>query len=168
MPFGRYYFRRLPFGITSAPEIFQREMSKLLKDQNGVAVFMDDILLYGNMTEQHEQRLQNALRATENAELKLNNEKCLLTQSQLRYLGHKINSKGIRPDKAKIEVITHLEPPENASDLRRMLGMVHYLSKVTRPLNELLRKDMAWTWGPPQDDHTGKTSNHSSTHFGIL
>lgn len=158
-PFGRYYFRRLPFGITSAPEIFQREMAELLKDQEGVAVFMDDILVYGNTAEQHEQRLQSALRTIENAGLKLNNEKCLLRQSQLCYLGHVIDSNGIRPDNAKIDAITQLQPPEDVSDLRRMLGMVHYLgryvphlSEVTRPLNELLRKDTAWTWGPAQDE----------------
>lgn len=42
-----YFFRRLQFGITSAPEIFQREISELLKHQPGVAIFMDDILVYG-------------------------------------------------------------------------------------------------------------------------
>ncbi|XP_060774394.1 uncharacterized protein K02A2.6-like [Neoarius graeffei] len=158
-PFGRYYFRRLPFGITSAPEIFQREMSELLKDQDGIAVFMDDILVYGNSTEQHKQRFQSALRTIENAGLKLNNEKCLLRQSQLCYLGHVIDSNGIHPDNAKIEAITQLQPPENVSDLRQMMGMVHYLgryvphlSEVTRPLNELLRKDTAWIWGPAQDE----------------
>ena len=45
-PFGRYYFNRLPFGITSAPEIFQREMTELLKDHEGVAIYIDDILIY--------------------------------------------------------------------------------------------------------------------------
>lgn len=97
------------------------------------------------------------MRTIENARLKLNKERCLLRQSQPRYLGHVIDDKGIRPDKAKIEAITNLEPPENVSDLRRMLGMVHYLgryvphlSEVTRPLNELLRKGTVWTWGPAQ------------------
>lgn len=52
-PFGRFFVKRLSVGITSAPEIFQREMSELLKDQDGIAVFVDDILVYGNTSEQH-------------------------------------------------------------------------------------------------------------------
>jgi hypothetical protein len=158
-PFGRYFFRRLPFGITSAPEIFQREMSVILKDLEGVAVFMDDILVFSNSPEEHEQRLQKALEAIDRAGLMLNTEKCLLRQSQLRYLGHVIDKEGIRPDTAKIEAITHLEKPKNVSDLRRMLGMIHYLgryvphlSEVIRPLNELLKRDVVWYWGAVQEE----------------
>ena len=42
-PFGRYPFRRLPFGINSAPEIFQRKMVELLTGLEGVEVIIDDI-----------------------------------------------------------------------------------------------------------------------------
>ena len=44
-PFGRYCFQRVPFGITSAPEIFQRKMAELLQGIGGVVVIMDDILI---------------------------------------------------------------------------------------------------------------------------
>ncbi len=158
-PFGRYFFRRLPFGITSAPEIFQREMSAILKDLEAVAVFMDDILVYGNTPEEHEHRLHRALEAVDRAGLKLNTEKCLLRQGQLRYLGHVIDKEGICPDTTQIEAITHLEKPKNISELRRMLGMIHYLgryvphlSDVIRPLNELLKRDTVWYWGPVQEE----------------
>lgn len=46
-PLGRYHFNRLPFGITSVPEHFQRRMSVLLKDLEGVICLIDDILIYG-------------------------------------------------------------------------------------------------------------------------
>ena len=46
-PFGRYRFNRLPFGITSAPEHFQRRMSEVLQDLEGVVCLIDDILIYG-------------------------------------------------------------------------------------------------------------------------
>ncbi|XP_060723274.1 uncharacterized protein K02A2.6-like [Tachysurus vachellii] len=158
-PFGRYFFRRLPFGITSAPEIFQREMSAILNDEKGVAVFMDDILVYGNTPEEHEQRLQRALKVIDRAGLQLNEDKCLLRQNQLKYLGHVIDKEGIRPDTAKVEAITRLEKPQNISELRRMLGMIHYLgryvphlSDVIRPLNELLKSDVIWYWGPAQEE----------------
>ena len=46
-PSGRFCFRRLPFGITSAPEIFQKRITNLLKDQEGVAAIQDDIIVFG-------------------------------------------------------------------------------------------------------------------------
>lgn len=67
-PFRRYFFSRLPFGITSAPEIFQREMTDLLKYLEGMVAYMDDILVYAETDEQHEERLQNILDTLSKAE----------------------------------------------------------------------------------------------------
>ena len=128
-PIGRYFFHRLPFGITSAPEIFQREISSLFKGIDGVEVYMDDILIFGKTAEEHEVRLQKALKILKNAGLKLNDEKCLLRQSQLHYLGHCIDGNGIRPDPAKVAAIMKLEPPSDVHGLRRILGMIHYLGR---------------------------------------
>ena len=93
-------------------------------------------MIYGNTPELHEQRLQSTLQTIEEAGLKLNTEKGLLRQSQLRYLGSVIDSEDIRPDKSKIEAITFLEPLENITDLRRVLGMVHYLGRYVAHLSE--------------------------------
>lgn len=55
-PFGKYCFQRVPFGITSAPEIFQRRMSEILADIDGADAIMDDIIVYGQSTEEHVKR----------------------------------------------------------------------------------------------------------------
>jgi hypothetical protein len=60
-PFGRYKFLRLPFGINSASEVFQRRMTQALDDIEGVAVIVDDILVWGTTVEEHNRTLQNAL-----------------------------------------------------------------------------------------------------------
>lgn len=90
-PFGKYCFKRLPFGITSAPEIFQQKMLETLEGLEGVEVFMDDILVYGTSMEQHDARLEKVLQRVESAGLKLNKEKCSLRQSQPCFLGHLID-----------------------------------------------------------------------------
>ena len=46
-PFGRFCFNHLPFGITSAPEHFQRRMSEILSGLEGVVCLVDDVLVYG-------------------------------------------------------------------------------------------------------------------------
>lgn len=156
-PFGRYCFKRLPFGITSAPEIFQRKMLETLEDLEGVEAFMDDILVYGSTMEEHDARLDKVFSRIESAGLKLNKEKCSLRQSQLRFLGHLIDHSGVRPDPDKVEAISQLPPPRNVQELKRVLGMVNYLGKyipalatIGQPLYELLKMKNIWTWGPSQ------------------
>ena len=60
-PFGRYYFNSLPFGITSAPEHFQRRMQSILEGIEGVVCHIDDILVYGRDQEEHDCRLKAVL-----------------------------------------------------------------------------------------------------------
>ena len=85
-PFGRYCFRRLPFGITSAPEIFMRKMIEVLEGLDGVFVYMDDILVYGKDATEHDNRLSKVLQTLDKAGLKLNHDKCMMNQSELKFL----------------------------------------------------------------------------------
>ena len=156
-PFGRYKFTRLPFGISSASEIFQREMSEILKDVPGVSVYQDDILIHGKDLEEHDQRLEQTLNVIEKSGLKLNKDKCSLRQTGLDFLGHWISKDGISIHPEKVKAIMDMKPPENITSLRSFLGMINYLGRFvkdlasqTKPLNELLCKDTAWTWGPSQ------------------
>ncbi len=156
-PQGRYCFHRLPFGITSAPEHFQRRMSDLLSGFEGVVCMTDDVLVHGRTTEEHDQRLARVLRKLEQAGLTLNREKCRFSQTQVKFLGHVIDQDGIRPDPDKVKAIRSVQPPNNVGDVRRFLGMVNHLSKFspnlaekTQPLRELLHKTNQWMWGEPQ------------------
>ena len=96
-PYGRYCFHRLPFGITSAPEHFQRRMSVLLDGMEGIVCLMDDILVYGR-TQEHDDRLLKVLRRLEAAGLTLNRDKCEFSKSQVKFLGQIIDQTVVRPD----------------------------------------------------------------------
>ncbi|PIK53668.1 hypothetical protein BSL78_09434 [Apostichopus japonicus] len=58
-PFGRFKFNRLPFGICSAPEVFQDVMSQVYESIEGVEIVADDILIWGETVAEHDQRLRN-------------------------------------------------------------------------------------------------------------
>ena len=81
-PFGRYCFQRLPFGITSAPKIFQKKMEEILQDLPGVQVAMDDILIHGTDNADHNTKLTAALRQIKDSGLKLNTKR-LFPQREL-------------------------------------------------------------------------------------
>ena len=156
-PFGRYCFHRLPFGITSAPEHFQRRMSDILTGLEGVVGMMDDVLVHGRTTEEHDERLDKVLQKLEEAGLTLNRQKCHFSKPQMKFLGQIVDKDGVRPDPEKVRAIQDVQPPQNVGDVRRFLGMCNHLSKFspnlaekTKPLRELLNKRNQWTWGEPQ------------------
>ena len=91
------------------------------------------------------------------AGIKLNKEKCQFRQQEIDFLGFVINKDGVKADPRKTEAILEMPDPTNVAELRRFLGMVNYLgrhlqnlSSVLQPVTELLEKDRAWKWGPPQ------------------
>ena len=104
-PTGHYCFNKLPFGISSAPEYFQRRMSELLTGLKGVLCHMDDILVFGRDQAEHDSRLTAVLTCIEATEATLNPHKCIFSKSSLKFLGHVIDSNGIQADPDKTEAI---------------------------------------------------------------
>ena len=82
-PSGRFCFLRLPFGITSAPEIFQKRMTNLFKDQEGVAAIQDDIIVFGTSVVDHDARLQQVFATNEKSGLQLNQKKCEIRKPKI-------------------------------------------------------------------------------------
>ena len=78
-PFGRYYFHHLPFGITSAPEHFQRQMSYILTSLEGVVGMIDDVFVHGQTTKEHDEQLDEVLQKLQEAELTVNCQKCQIS-----------------------------------------------------------------------------------------
>ena len=99
-PFGRYCFNRLPFGICSAPEIFQQTLSKILEGlEEGTICQMDDILVRGIDQPVHDRHLRAVLRRLE-AELTLN-DKCEFSKPFIKFLAHIIDGSGLHADPEK-------------------------------------------------------------------
>ncbi len=151
-PYGRYRFCRLPFGIKSASEVFQKAMDHLLEGYP-CEVIVDDILVWGSTEAEHDENLLKVLDRIREINLKLKWDKCKFKVKEVRYVGHLLTEDGLKPDPEKIRAITEMQIPSNVKDLQRFLGMVRYLSKfVSRlselalPLQNLLHADTAWTW----------------------
>jgi len=149
-PYGRYCFNKIPFGIYSAPERFQRQMEKILRGLQGVLCHMDDVLIFGRTKEEHDTRLESALRPIEAAGVTLNRTKCQFGKSEIKFLGHLISENGIQQDSDNIAAIAKMPHPTCIQELKRFMGMINHLSKFSRnlrqPLSELLSKNNLWTW----------------------
>ena len=109
--FGRYKFTRMPYGIHSANEIFQLEISKINEGINGVANSQDDIIIWADTKEAHDARVTQVLTRIRDSDLKLNKAKCVFGATELTFLGHIISAEGVKPDPRKVEAITNMPIP---------------------------------------------------------
>ena len=152
-PYGRFCFHRLCFGITSAPEIFQRTMNKILEGVPGVICHTwTNELIHGTTREEHDQRVDEVMERIKRSGMTLNNM-CEFSKTSTKFLGFIIDEGGIHADPSKVAAISKFPAPQNVTELQRFLGMVNQvgrfapnLTSLTSPLRELLRKDVMWTW----------------------
>ena len=158
-PFGRYKYNRLPMGISSAPEVYMREMHQILEGMPGVACLMDDVAVVGRTKQEHDERLEQVMKKLQSEGVTLNSDKCLFGCSSMKYLGHIVDATGVRPDPEKIKAVTELPRPENVSGVRQFLGMVNQLTKFvpniaekTQPIRGLLHKDNKFIWSEIQEE----------------
>ena len=94
---GLFVYNRLPFGVSTAPAIFQRVIYLLLQDIPNVVAYLDNILITGRSDEEHLQNLEAVLTKLEDARLRLKLSKCSFMSVSVEYLGHRIDSQGFHP-----------------------------------------------------------------------
>ena len=105
--YGHYEFLVMPFGLTNAPAVFMDLMNRACKPylDKFVIVFIDDILIYSRIKEEHEQHLRLILELLKNEQLYAKFSKCEFWIREVQFLGHVVNEKGIHVDPSKIEAI---------------------------------------------------------------
>lgn len=145
---GTYEFNVLPFGLCNAPSTFQRVMDDVLRPLIGkcVFVYMDDIIVYSKSVTQHLDHLDQVFSLLKNKKFKLKKSKCQFSQSELKFLGHRISAGGIAVDYEKSEAIQKIQFPTNKKQLQQYLGLCNYygrfilnFSVIAEPLYNLLR-----------------------------
>ena len=160
-PFGKYGWKRMPFGLCSAPEVFQSRMHELIEGMPNVEMIADDFVVvgYGETQEEAIRNLVAFLKLCRSRRLKLNMEKIRLRQKGVSFIGHVATDKGLRVDPAKVKAIVEMPAPRDKTGVQRLLGLAQYLSKflpylsdLTKPLRELTQKEVEWCWGETQEN----------------
>ena len=152
---GLYQYTRMPFGISSAPAIFQHVMDTILQGLSNVLCYLDDILITGATDQEHIHNLEEVLKRLQCHGIKVQNSKCTFLANSVEYLGHIIDHKGLHTSPQKVAAIQDAPAPSNQQQLRSLLGLLHYYGKfipnlatLLHPMNRLLKSGSVWNWSP--------------------
>jgi len=175
---GLFAYNRLPYGVSSAPRIFQRVMENLLQGIpfNAsevttlwaytnlfiiiiIIVRVDDVLVSGKNDEEHLANLETILRRLAEAQLRLNKEKCTFMAPEVTYCGLVIDRNSARTVPEKVRAIVDAPAPQTVMQLQSYLGMLNFyqrylpnISTVLAPLHMLLKYGEKWQWGKKQQE----------------
>ncbi|XP_062703621.1 uncharacterized protein K02A2.6-like [Aedes albopictus] len=152
---GLYSYNRLPPGVKVAPGAFQQLIDTMLAGLECTSGYLDDVIIGGKTEEEHDRNLRAALKRIQEFGFTIREDKCTFRKQQVQYVGHVVDSRGLRPDPAKIEAITKLPPPTDVSGVRSFLGAINYygklvpnMRKLRYPLDNLLKADAKFKWTP--------------------
>ena len=153
MPFGKYEFLMVPFGLAQAPAYFQLLMNKVLKGLKFAMTYLDNIIIFSQDELQHLEHLEIVFSYLREAGLKMKHSKCDFFKSEIHYLGHLISPEGISPLPNKLDSIRHMPVPNSTKEIKQFLGLTGYYRKfvprfadISRPLTTLTKKDTKFEW----------------------
>ncbi len=118
-PFGKFRWKRLPFGLSVSSEIFQKRLHTSLEGLEGVICVADDILVFGvgaseeEARRDHDNKVTLMLERCQKHGIRLNKDKTELRKTEITFLGHKITNKGLMIDPSKTEAIVKMEAPKD-------------------------------------------------------
>ncbi|XP_053686360.1 uncharacterized protein K02A2.6-like [Sabethes cyaneus] len=150
---GLMRFKRLPFGLSCAPELFQRVMETLLLKCKNIVVYLDDILIFGRTLEELETCVTDVKNILLKNNLTINEKKSVYNKISVDFLGFTIDGSGILPTYNKISDIRLFKNPKDTSEVRSFLGMLTFISPFmknfshkTKPLRDLLSSNSKFRW----------------------
>ena len=156
-PFGLYRYRRLPMGISAAPDIAQEVMERVLGHLEELEIYLDDLAAFSDSWEHHLSLLESVLTILQDKGFAVNPLKCEWAVQETDFLGHWLTPTGVKPWRKKIDAILRMRAPTNVKELRSFLGMVTWYrdmwprrSHILAPLTQLIRTK-TFVWGPAQD-----------------
>jgi transposase InsO family protein len=157
---GLFEYKKLMFGLKTAPACFARTMDIVLAGLkwSSVLVYIDDILIFSKDFDSHLEHIREVLQRLQAANLTVKPNKCSLAMNSVKFLGHVIDKTGVRTDPDKIKGIQDFPRPQTLTQVRGFIGrasyyrkFIPYFSEVAEPLSRLTKKNVRYIWGPEQE-----------------
>jgi len=177
--YGLYEYTLMPFGLCNAPSTFQSIINDVFRDMLdvGVIAYMDDILIYMETGVEHVALVIRVMERLRKAPLSISIKKSSFHQREVEFLRYKISDRGISMTSTTVEEIRAWSMPEKGVDVQSFMGFANFyrqfikgFSKIAKPLTDLTKKGIKWTWTPSCQDAFDKlkemvTRGPILTHF---
>ena len=111
-PFGKYEYVKVPFGLAPAPAYFLKLMTGILKDVNFAIAYLDDIIIFSTIVEEHLSHIKQVFEKSHTAKLSMKFSKCHFFMKEIQYVRHILSTKGIWPLPLKTQAIQNKHPPK--------------------------------------------------------
>lgn len=135
---GLFEWNSMPFGLKCAPATYCRLMSKVLGGLNytDCLVYMDDVIVFSASFKEHMERLGRIFARLREHNLMVNPQKTHILKTEVTYLGHSIDAKGVRPDIRLTQAVTQYPVPADKKQLKTFLGLVGFRRAPTVSSNQ--------------------------------
>jgi hypothetical protein len=148
--YGLYEYTVMSFGLTNAPAYFMCLMNKVFMEylDRFIVVFIDDIVVFSKMMEEHEDHLRLVLEKLRSNQLYAKFSKCEFWLIEVAFLGHVVSAGGVSVDPGKVKDVLNWMPLATVLEIRSFLGLAGYyrrfikdFSKIAKPMTKLLEKN---------------------------
>lgn len=137
-PQGHFEYTVMPFGLKTAPAIFQSMMEDIFSDLIGfsVLVYIDDILIFSKNEKEHKDAVREVLKILRANRLLAKPEKCVFDVTQVDFLGYVISDEGTSMSPSKVQDILNWPKPQSRRDLKSFLGTTNFSRKFIANFSE--------------------------------
>jgi hypothetical protein len=158
-PWGTYAYRKMPFGLINVGATFQREMDIAFHGliNQSVVVYLDDVTVFSKNKKDHLSHLRAVLERCRKFDISLNPKKSVFAVEQGKLLGFIVSKYGMIIDPERTQAIAKLPPPSSKKAMQSFLGKINFVrrfvpsfSEMVRPLQNLIKKDVLYRWGPQE------------------
>ena len=138
-PLGQFQYKVLPFGLSVAPQIFQRTLETVLRRHNRkrCLVYLDDIIVFGETFEDLYNNFSLVLHDLAEAGGSIGLKKCVFLADEVHYLGHIVGHGGVKPTNESVAAVNNYPQPLTGKQLQRFIGLATWLRQHVPHFAEL-------------------------------
>jgi hypothetical protein len=148
-------------GLSNSPAVFSAMMNRIFGPylDDFVIVYLDDLVIYSTDLDTHMKHLEIIFKVMREHTLCVKRSKCTFGVEKVEFCGHTISKRGVEISKDKILAMSAPPVIKNAKDVRSYLGSCVWFHRfipdyaaITAPLSRLIKKNVAFKWGPEQEE----------------
>ena len=139
--YGHFEYCVLPFGLANAPATFQSYIHRALGGlvDRTCVVYLDDILIYSEDEDQHEQHVREVLERLDEWGLYAKASKCTFNTKQVEFLGYIVTPTGVIMDPVRVQTIQEWPEPESYRDVQVFLGFANFYRRFIHNYSDVAR-----------------------------